>query len=816
MDVCFQVTSVSIDNTSGMIRIVDKNGQVDFGDQNGERIVNVHIMEPTVKSDCMLASNKPNEGNQRLNNDFQYNSADKNRVVIHQNTVIQSSSSQNHALTKDQDQTGNNTQQTKVGSSLPIITDERDSIDELEKTIIKDCRKEGIQTVDKNCSPINMEEIQALKEDRDFPSNTLPEIQLTQKYVKHEIFKLNPSNIPSKEMSKDEKSKEADEKIDEEIYFENEEKTTKDIIEGTELSQSYDNLKKEYHDSNNSLKNDEKEESKTLGDAKEIFEKIEENQTKDEKSDNSITNNDAEKNKENIEELVGKIVEKCDKIVDEVKTKEKTQTKEKNCKRSKRIFSVDDIINNIGHNMKKCKKDNERRHSLHSVMELLGKEVNNTFVCDVKEKAKQETVHKIRDDSKKNVVSVKIEEEILFNLNEGAGTNVIEDEEITKDKQKLYDFKKQELCAINPTVSEPTKCCDDVKTDQSTEKILIKPPCSYENLEASQEMQFRNVIKVEESNVLLHIAGEFVEINVANVNGKKVITVTPMTSSTLVDFNDNYEPLDSNDIPELLKFGEPEIQNEESQVLEIENVVPEPDCVEPSAEIIIGMDLTLEEEIKLDVEQPQIFFTKAAKKSYDNDLQIPSITTSEDINNKSENYNSNDKVTSSKEKNFKDSTEELDDIKSTKSDREKLREFRKVKRPLKTDEDDDEDEFVPFKELIKARKIKKMKMLELKKIEEVVTADSTNKDDIIKETNNDSKSSKHDENKLIKSAEDETKVSKILTGSKNRSRKSLPQKRNKEKRRSEEKRSVKQKSRTENKNTLVEKACTEQGMYRIE
>lgn len=774
-----------MDNASGMIRIVDKNSQVDFGEPSSERIVNVHIMEPSTKSDCMLA-NKPNDINQRLH-DTPYSNCDKTRVIIQQNTVIQSGNSQNQNLTKDQEQTENSEQQTKVGSSLPILTDDQESAEELKRTVLQECKRE---VVDKNCSPINMEEIEALKEDKDFPSNNVQRTgdNIPQKSGDNELFEFNLGCMPIIEPL-------ADNKIEEKPAKAN------DTIENDEAIKKAEDV----HDTDVSSKSGSPS-PKT--DEEKIVESIKQSESKDSKEviiteDNKESDVNVEKDSEKNNENIDKAEQKNDFNTFVTQSKDEAQCNEKNSKRSKRIFSVDDIINNIGQS-KKSKRETERRHSLHSVMEFLDKELNNTFMFDAKEKEMDLKSNSIENSSKSSDCKPKMI------INEDNASAEVEDTNENLSTDIVPEMNKSEIEDTDGKNNE--KVTNDSKIDNlpSLEKNSLKKICLDESLQSSQDLQFRNVIKVEESNVWLHIAGELVEINVSNVNGKKVISVTPMSSSTLVDFNDNYEALDSNDVPEMLKFDEPEIQNEEAQELEIESVVPEVDCVEPSSEVIIGMDLTLEEEIKLDVAQPQVLCTKAAKKAYDNDLQIPSITTSEDVNNKSDDYSNNDKVSSTKEKSLKDSSEELEDLKSSKTDREKLREFRKIRSHPKEENHvsvEDEDDFVPFKELIKARKEKKLKMMEMKKTDEIMKADSTNKEDeIVKETPVDNKSNKNkDKKETVSKSTPENKKHKTSNSSSksnNSTRdKSKNEKRNKDRHHSSEKK-VKDKPKSNKKKEL--------------
>ncbi|CAH1111940.1 unnamed protein product [Psylliodes chrysocephalus] len=261
------------------------------------------------------------------------------------------------------------------------------------------------------------------------------------------------------------------------------------------------------------------------------------------------------------------------------------------------------------------------------------------------------------------------------------------------------------------------------------------------------EVQYRHVIRVEESNVLLEIAGELVEINVNNINGKNVITVVPLSDTAMVDFNDNYETYDNSEATDPLMLDEVPDNTEHLEAVDFVET-PEPEVVETTSEIIIGMDLSLEEEIKLDVEQPPVLCTKAAKKAYDCDLQIPSITTSEDVL-RSNNCTSNDKVSSTKTKSkinkIKNKTSSPDSSKSfdlrkrlaKKCDKKSLfrdliaaRNRKKLKQEPSKSEDDD---FVPFKELVRARKLKKLKLLKMKRnedsrVDSTIKIDETHKE----------------------------------------------------------------------------------------
>ncbi|CAH2009200.1 unnamed protein product [Acanthoscelides obtectus] len=279
-----------------------------------------------------------------------------------------------------------------------------------------------------------------------------------------------------------------------------------------------------------------------------------------------------------------------------------------------------------------------------------------------------------------------------------------------------------DISRCSPCMSNRLAVSEDIVADESTKETPEVP---------DPEVQYRNVIRVDDNCILLQIAGELVEINVNTVNGKKVITVVPLSSSTVVDFNDNYDTVDNLSACDPLKIDE---VTSESQ--DVEEKIGDPDFVEPSSEIIIGMDLNLEDEIQLDLEQPKpTLCTKAAKKAYDCDLQIPSITTSEDVYEKSNARceTNNDKVSSSKEKQEKSKRKHSKGSKDTVSKSSQKKASSETRSRKKSSSKSDE-EFVPFADLVKARKLKKLK---LKQLKDKCKADSTNKLDEVKAVQND-------------------------------------------------------------------------------
>lgn len=103
-------------------------------------------------------------------------------------------------------------------------------------------------------------------------------------------------------------------------------------------------------------------------------------------------------------------------------------------------------------------------------------------------------------------------------------------------------------------------------------KSEIKP-----EVPAAEEEPASGIVKVTGSSTVLQVAGELMEITVEMVEGKKIIKVKPLSSSTtIVDVNANYEqPVeteggDQNDIS-----PEPQATNEQS----VEAPAPDPDPV---------------------------------------------------------------------------------------------------------------------------------------------------------------------------------------------------------------------------------------------
>ncbi|KAG5867564.1 hypothetical protein JTB14_017588 [Gonioctena quinquepunctata] len=952
-------SGVSIGNSSGMVRIVDnKTEHMDTGESNGERVVNLHIMDP-FKQDCMLA-NKPNDSNQRQTNDNSY-IPNKPTVLIHQNTVIQSCY-QKQNTTRDMafsDESEVTEEQVKVGNSLPIITDTLE--DELNRSI-KECRK---ITVDKNCSPITLDQLEEFKEeslqssvicsnknsedefskDHDTNDNDNDSSMKNMPFIDENSDKINykAENVQIKDMSETRASAaelaenftkiELSEKILQ-IEFQ---KGTNGIRENQEESitptEKLDSIQKEKMESviySGSEKSDSIENKISLTERKQLEVHENEDATTDISKPEVETNHPIETDtspdlnqelNKNTEEtkIVMAIENECQIKMETCnlnslsKNKIEDTIKKMKNKRSKRIFSVDDIMNNIG---KRSKSENdvlERRHSLQSTKEFLDREIANIFsITDIgdveslsdnrppevaetqscgdeqeneeclaintEKKAIEKAEHLIEvPDIQYHKDLEKIEKDTLAVENskktneqyesvdpekiidEGKmETNVFEKNysqnptelsepqpQVTEDEKQMLEKEKQDsIDGIEPekllkdeimeskntvsTITDETtemlnekiihernetpsiisdsnknengmdknenligKCVDFV---ENTKEVIssASPPQAHsqnkdlfitsigQNIDILQEqetssqasnekkiyggldqneIQYRSVIRVEESSVLLQIAGELVEVNVNSVNGKKVITVVPFSDTTVMDCNDNYETSPSPEVSDPLHMD-----NVITDPVHIENVItesnenfaeeidyqvdePEPDIVETTSEVIIGMDLSLEEEIKLDI--AQTICTKAAMKAYDSDLQIPSITTSGDVYEKNEFvYSDNDKVSSSKQhrnKNKKtgrliDSSRKVEHFKHSLSKTEKKSlsiEMARAKKKTKQQRNSEEEEFVPFRDLIRARKLKKLKQQEIRNIEDG-KVDSTIKIDEINSENHES------------------------------------------------------------------------------
>ncbi|XP_074034623.1 uncharacterized protein isoform X2 [Leptinotarsa decemlineata] len=898
-------SGVSIDNTSGTVRLVDNKNDhiIDLGDNNEERVVNLHIMD-SLKQDCLLA-NKPNESNQRqtTNEHLYENMTGKPRVVIHQNTVIQSG----YQNVSTDNSFGNITnEQVKVGNSLPIITD---TIEEELNQSIKEYKK---ITVDKNCSPITLDQLEEYKESSLQSSVICSNKNVEDEFVKeiHNIQECNTEPSTKDVPFFDEFSVSINSKVEGEnritiksdrskLVNPKEELTVQPHISvpetsiNTEYSDELSQIEKQ--NDNDELLNSDNICSFTDGSRDIICEEkrsaekcsasVCEEQREPVNSDDSslsvlgkeavideimevevktftedgeltvkntdiknilpVSNENPDKSENNVlnGNKEGKIFTKqFDTVIEKSKNK-----------RSKRIFSVDDIINNIGKNLKSNSEKDvlERRHSLHSTKEFLDREIANTlFVPEFEkkhtlieigkqnlseqlpkvemngyklketepaflekmatEKSSEEVDLKyefvVPDKTKPDVDEKKtcgdlvsedgiegkkyfandenrksnsqncdellrIEEvdtshkEILVNTSKTIrpNSNIFESFNELKNSQflmkKYIDTNENKVLETSSnTVETSSQTCfqddrDIIIDDSINQTVDSIQEASVQLIEQKKvnsgsdqsEVQYRSVIKVEESCVLLQIAGELVEVNVNIVNGKNVITVVPLSDTAILDLNENYETVINPETIDPLHIDDIIMESNDGLTETVEYQTDKPEIIETTSEIIIGMDLSLEEEIQLDLAQPPMMCTKASKKAYDSDLQIPSITTSEDIhdNNKLEVFLNNDKVSSSKEHVNRNKKHErlIDSSKKQKYQRsidstDKKISQNKSRNQIKSKQrkTPEEDEFVPFKDLILARKLKKLKQQKNKNNEDG-TVDSTMKtDDLSKDT----------------------------------------------------------------------------------
>ncbi|KAL3271110.1 hypothetical protein HHI36_021606 [Cryptolaemus montrouzieri] len=355
--------------------------------------------------------------------------------------------------------------------------------------------------------------------------------------------------------------------------------------------------------------------------------------------------------------------------------------------------------------------------------EIIDKDLINSETC-----ISSSVIHSTED---------KILEETIINMEDKVLEVDIEDEkEIIEETlvESLKNIKKSSNSSEELT-----------KDDRTFEQRFIEPflnveePSNFAEVEervSPEDMQYRSILKVEDNNVLLEIGGELVEISVNQVNGKKVITVIPMSSTATVDFNDNYEQVDRAQLCEEIdneeesprgqvipilqeEIFEDKVEKETQNVDESEDITSTiqengnelfEDIILNENEIIIG-DESLEEEINLDLqnnevvneENPQpkpMLCTKAAKKLYD-DISIPMKT----FSSLREFRRIKNQPQSESPKN--------DDLKAVKLD---VREKKSSKHSLRTSSrhrtisEQKEESLSVFQELIKRRKMRKEKI----------------------------------------------------------------------------------------------------------
>lgn len=168
------------------------------------------------------------------------------------------------------------------------------------------------------------------------------------------------------------------------------------------------------------------------------------------------------------------------------------------------------------------------------------------------------------------------------------------DEEL-RDEIKIDDpALEQEFLAEEDTPSNVVSTNNKI-TETEIKEDEVKPE--------NEDVEYRSVIKIEENSIILHIAGELVEITVNQIDGQKIIKVVPMSSTTTVDFNDNY------DIDRSLLVDPPEGNSEEILTFD----VGKEEIIDETEELIV-------EEIGTIKEERPVLYTKAAKKLYEDNI----------------------------------------------------------------------------------------------------------------------------------------------------------------------------------------------------
>ncbi|KAK9876046.1 hypothetical protein WA026_011156 [Henosepilachna vigintioctopunctata] len=185
---------------------------------------------------------------------------------------------------------------------------------------------------------------------------------------------------------------------------------------------------------------------------------------------------------------------------------------------------------------------------------------------------KEKIIETVEKEIEENSKTIEDRKEFVHNTNESTSNDEITSLEVLKSDaastahDKFSDnnspMSKTKDCGEDTSKTvEKSKSSISLKTEELTfEQKFVDPFCDKieQNLEkiddidqkSPEEVLYRSVLKIEENNVLLEICGELVEIIVNHVNGKKVITVIPMSSSATVDFNDNYEHVDRSQLSE--------------------------------------------------------------------------------------------------------------------------------------------------------------------------------------------------------------------------------------------------------------------------
>lgn len=651
---------------SGVVRIIEsKDGTANNNVSSTDRIVNLHIME-TPKTDCMLADKKSPKDEK----------IEPSRVVIHSNTLltenkrnIEGENEQPENLSLSGDHNKNHTVESMVIKNTSTY-----NVDDVKDNIFPLTSKE---TVDKNCSPINVE-------------------QLSNVDHNNEAFNLvTNSNDKTESNSADSFNGISNFKEDELVHEPlTKNDSPKECTKSMPLIFDGNNNDSEKYEKNVSMpleKNDESNLDNEKADVDELASNLS-NQDENNKDVGphpvSLTNNESQ-NEKNVEtevnckseiESTTSNPDILDNVVTSVESQNKNEINLNNNKRSRRIFSVDDIIGNKTSTSEQSKK--ERRRSLQITQNFIDTERNyynedindygNIQIDSVEDFSCSDQSIELKtnlEESEKNIEESKLNVEAKETPNVEEVENKPEIKENTETPQENNIANKEINDLESKNSNSNNNVTENLDLSPKSSNSVVETALVSENEESSlqssvvgndeqsidnnTEVQYRSAIRIEENSVLLEIGGELVEINVNVVNGKKVITVVPISETTMVDVNDNYESdmeNDENKKEEVLDNEVEELSNTSEEVLtdtiestielntvdiidkETEriddDIVGETVIMDTGNEIILESDVidneltgkeeSIESENHL-VEKLQIC-TKAAKKAYSDEI----------------------------------------------------------------------------------------------------------------------------------------------------------------------------------------------------
>ncbi|XP_076254295.1 uncharacterized protein LOC143192686 isoform X2 [Rhynchophorus ferrugineus] len=516
-----------IDN-SGVVRIMEPSS-------NNERVVNLQIMD-TPKNDC-LVTNKSRPKECEISPVGKKPDGESKKVVIHQNTVVNT-----------------------ARDVLPIQQN-------MEQVSLHEAVIESInaskELVDKNCSPINLDQLD--------PNREYNDVDDTEKEVERsdgpETAETNNSFDGSKMVESPDESKGLKSMPIIDLFSDSSMIATK--VTQHDKDQPVFNAEKDEPQDPDEVMDDKETIDQNIDKSKPVEErlsespiiKIEDNQSPEDSMsfDDFLDNNSKiisgnestpqqslPPNEENVisndgnlnpddpsksnETLIEVDVDNKDSIIQPITMEPSTpNTTVAPVGKRKRIFSVDDIIHNIGNNTRRqadmdtCTPDVLNaflmRETEHSSLEQL-------LVLEAKYRCIKEEVIEIPDDN-----------------HEKPDVEIIEDPKTDENNDS--------------SSKESTGDKEIIEIDQEVEEA-VKSPCNLGPEEKTgNDVHYRRAITVDDSSVLLQISGELIEINISVVNGKKVITVVPISDSTVVDYNDNYElPSNDDNASETLEGGE--------------------------------------------------------------------------------------------------------------------------------------------------------------------------------------------------------------------------------------------------------------------